>query len=90
MAGTKKADTAITVAIGIMKEIDLLNKERKSMNLPIFEIGIGIHVGDVVIGKIGAEFRMDLACIGDVVNTTSRLCQNAQAGEIIVSKSINK
>ncbi|HQL44059.1 MAG TPA: adenylate/guanylate cyclase domain-containing protein [Spirochaetota bacterium] len=85
--GTKKADTAITVALGIMKEIDLLNKERKSMNLPIFEIGIGIHVGDVVIGKIGAEFRMDLACIGDVVNTTSRLCQNAQAGEIIVSKS---
>jgi len=86
--GEKKADTAIAVAIQIMKDIQKLNEKRRHANLPYFEIGIGIHGGDVVVGNIGAGFRMDFTCLGDAVNLTSRLCSNARPGQILITKEL--
>ena len=31
---------------------------------------------------------MDFACVGDTVNVTSRLCANADSGQILVSKEL--
>ncbi|MEJ5283499.1 MAG: adenylate/guanylate cyclase domain-containing protein [Brevinematales bacterium] len=87
-SGENKADKAIKCAIEIMKEINSFNEERKKKNQPIFEIGIGIHIGDVVTGNIGTKNRMDFACIGDTVNTASRLCSIAKSFEIVASQKI--
>ncbi|MCX7820904.1 MAG: adenylate/guanylate cyclase domain-containing protein [Brevinematales bacterium] len=87
-SGENKADKAIKCAIEIMKEIDSFNEERKTKNQPVFEIGIGLHIGDVVTGNIGTKNRMDFACIGDTVNTASRLCSIAKSFEIIASQKI--
>lgn len=87
--GEKKADTVLSVAIKIMREVKKLNEKREKNNLPYFKIGIGVHEGDVIVGNIGAsEFRMDFACLGDAVNLTSRLCSNAEPDEILVSKKL--
>jgi class 3 adenylate cyclase len=86
--GEKRIDTAIGVAVEIMREVKKLNDKRKKSGLPFFDIGIGVHSGEVVVGNIGAsEFRMDFACLGDAVNLTSRLCGSAEPQEILVSKS---
>ncbi|MBN2158166.1 MAG: hypothetical protein JW807_02135 [Spirochaetes bacterium] len=84
-SGERRVDRAIDTAVRIMKEIARLNAERKKQELPVFEVGIGVHDGDVVVGNIGSRFRMDFACVGDAVNLTSRLCSAALPGEILVS-----
>lgn len=87
-SGEKKIDAAIKSAIEIMQAIKKVNIERQNNNLSIFEIGIGIHGGNVVVGNIGSGFRMDFACVGDAVNLSARLCSAAKPNEILISKEL--
>lgn len=51
-------------------------------------IGVGIHVGEVVVGSIGSSARKDYTAIGSVVNMTARLCSSAHPWQILVSKAV--
>ncbi|HXB20805.1 MAG TPA: adenylate/guanylate cyclase domain-containing protein [Candidatus Solibacter sp.] len=51
-------------------------------------IGVGIHVGEVVVGSIGSSARKDYTAIGSVVNMAARLCSNAQPGQVLVSEAV--
>ena len=50
-----------------------LDRERMDMNLPPLPFGIGLHLGRVVYGNIGAPDRLDFTAIGPVVNIASRI-----------------
>jgi adenylate cyclase len=49
--------------------------------------GVGINVGEVVIGNIGTTARMDYTAIGDAVNLAKRLQENVGGGRILLSQS---
>lgn len=50
--------------------------------------GIGVHVGDAVVGNTGSPQRMDYTAIGDTVNTSARLEANAPGGKIYISREV--
>ena len=47
--------------------------------------GIGIHYGDAILGWIGSEKRLEFTALGDSINTTKRLQENAAKNQILIS-----
>ena len=66
----KKPDDAVQAAIEMNKALKLLNKDKDSD--PI-NMGIGIHMGTLVLGTIGKDTRMETTVISDTVNSSARL-----------------
>lgn len=54
----------------------------------ISRLGIGIHTGPAVIGNIGSPEHLDYSAIGNSVNLAARLCGQAEALSIVVSKAV--
>ncbi len=78
---------SVKAALSMFDKLKDLNETyRKERELDL-KIGIGIDYGDAIVGKTGAEIRMEYTAVGDTVNTASRLCGIAEPGQIIVSRS---
>ena len=76
---------AVRAAIGIREALEKLHKEIPARNRLSF--GVGIHVGEAVLGLIGTEKRLDYTAIGDCVNTAKRIQENSGPGQILISQS---
>ena len=48
------------------------------------KLGIGIHDGQVIAGRIGSSSRQDFTVIGDAVNISARLSDLAAGGELVI------
>ncbi|HEY9847674.1 MAG TPA: adenylate/guanylate cyclase domain-containing protein [Candidatus Caenarcaniphilales bacterium] len=68
------AQDAVSAAVMMRRALIQFNQNRTLFNLedPV-NVGIGLHSGQVMIGTIGSEDRMDSTVIGDAVNTATRL-----------------
>jgi class 3 adenylate cyclase len=86
--GTNKHINTLNAAVAIQKEISKLNFKRRISNLEILTVGIGINIGQAVLGNIGSQDRMDYTVVGDVVNLASRFCDIAKQGQVITSSQL--
>lgn len=82
------ARQALRASREIVKAIDVLNSERGNNLREPLRIGIGVHAGPVILGRIGAAGgsgeRSSITALGDVVNTASRLeAENKTHGSLL-------
>jgi adenylate cyclase len=78
---------AVRAALDMHKALEDYNATLRMKGRPEIKIGIGINTGDLVAGYIGSTQTMSYSVIGDEVNTASRLCSVAGAGDILISEN---
>jgi len=66
-------DDAIQAGIVKLEQLQKYNQSRKINGERPLKIGIGIHVGDTMVGIIGDANRMQADALSDHVNLTARL-----------------
>ena len=86
--GEEKEIRALSCALDIQKAVNDLNISRK--NQISVEIGVGVSLGDVVLGNMGCEQRMEHTMIGSTVNLAARLCSQAKRGEVVIQEAISQ
>ncbi len=82
--GPKKEQLAVQAAIRIQEQLPkMLGKGQDNL-----AVGIGINSGEVVMGAMGSENRMDYTVLGTTVNLGARLCSAAIKHQILISETV--
>src|SRR5262249_56549878 len=55
-----------------------------------FSVRMGLNSGEVVVGKIGDDLRMDYTAQGHTVGLAARMEQIAEAGEVLLTEHTSK
>jgi len=70
------ADDALRAALAMQHEVAQYNQERQwrtGIHGEAIRVGIGLHQGNVMLGTVGEEERMEGTVISDAVNLAARL-----------------
>ncbi len=83
----RHAERAVRAALLMQQYIDEAMQLEEVAALPVRGCGVGVATGEAVVGNIGSAQRLDYTVIGDTVNTASRLCGVAEAGEVVITEA---
>lgn len=64
---------ALAAAVALQKELLTYNQGRRKAGYEPVRVGIGLHSGELILGTIGEEERMQTTVIADAVNVASRI-----------------
>jgi adenylate cyclase len=84
------ASRSVQCALEMGEVLGEFNRRRLAKDLSPLAVGIGIHTGPLVAGYIGSSKALSYTVIGDVANTSARLCSVALAGQIVVSETTHE
>jgi class 3 adenylate cyclase len=92
-APEKHEDDALQSVLSGLEMLDSLagfNENQRKLGKCEFHIGIGINYGEVTVGNIGSERKMDYTVIGDAVNLASRMegLTKTYHSQILISESL--
>ncbi len=85
--GPRGPDEAIRSAIAMQAKMVEYNGHRAKMGYRPISMGVGIHTGDLMLGVVGVEDRMENTVISDAVNLSSRLQSITKAFNISLAIS---
>jgi len=81
------AKTAAVCALEMQAEHKKLQEKIKAEGRHLPAMGIGISSGEVIAGEFGPPIRTDFTAMGRVMNLGARLCGQAGADQIYISKA---
>ncbi len=81
-------ERAVRAAVGMQNALSRLNRSFAGRYHVELKCRIGLNSGEVVVGGLGSDLRLDYTVMGDAVNVAARLQQAAEPGEVLVSEDI--
>ena len=78
---------AVACAVAMQLAMDSINQQHRHESLPEVEMGIGVYMGEVVVGNIGSQKRMKYGAVGSHVNLASRIKSCTVGGQILISEA---
>ena len=78
---------AVKMAVEMRDKIGALTERWRNRGHSL-GFGLGVALGYATLGQIGFEQRLEYAAIGSVTNLASRLCDEAKAGQVVVSRRV--
>ena len=69
----RACDAALTAALAARHSVAAVNQRRGNKGLPITDMYLALHIGDVFYGNIGSKDRLDFTVVGPAVNEVSRI-----------------
>jgi len=79
------AERAAAAALAMQRAMAALNQANAARGRPGFEMGIGLHTGEAVVGNIGSEQRAKYAVVGAAVNLAARVEGCTVGGQILMT-----
>jgi adenylate cyclase len=79
------AERAAATALAMQAALVDVNADHARRGLPAFEMGIGLHTGEAVVGNIGSEQRAKYAVVGSAVNVASRVESATVGGQVLLT-----
>ncbi len=64
---------AVKACLAMRLKLAVFNEDRIAKGKKPVKIGMGLHCGELIAGNIGSSEKMEYTCIGDTVNTASRI-----------------
>ena len=88
----KNCRAALTAADRVVGRVAAITARRRAEGLPFTRFYIGLHIGDVLYGNIGAPSRLDFTVIGPAVNEVSRMEAMCRAldQDLVISSAFAK
>jgi adenylate cyclase len=92
VSSSRDADNAVFAALEMKGAIDEVNEYFQKEIGSSLEIGISVNTGEVIVGNIGFEKKMDYTVIGDPVNIVFRMqaLTKSFVNSILISGKTNR
>jgi adenylate cyclase len=83
------ARRAVAAARGMIAAVERLKPYFEVVYGRSFDIGIGIHYGEVIVGAVGASGRRRVTIVGDAVNAAARIeaATKALGAKVLISSA---
>ena len=72
---------ALAAGARLRKDAAKLTRSRSEAGLPVTQVYLALHVGDVFYGNVGSKDRLDFTVIGPAVNEVSRILAMSRSVE---------
>lgn len=76
----------VAAALSMLQRLKSWNLEREKKGLFTIEAGTAVLYGEMVVGNMGAEARLDYTVMGANVNLASRMVSKAKGMEILITE----
>ena len=78
--------SALRVALEMQQAHKKLVEKWAGQGKPALHLGIGLNTGEMMVGNIGTDSRMQYTVLGHHVNLAHRLVEAAEPGQILISQ----